>query len=79
MASEEAHKHIRLLMKHREQVDAGLIPKDSPPDFVRPEGDAALVDALPWWYGGTTNYKPTPEALAAFSTRPDATEDDLGD
>jgi hypothetical protein len=28
-------------MKHREQVDAGLIPKDSPPDFVRPEGDAS--------------------------------------
>lgn len=49
MASREAHVHIRLLMKHREQVDAGLIPKDSPPDFVRPEGDDALVDGLPWW------------------------------
>jgi len=69
MASREAHDHIRLLMKHREQVDAGLIPKDSPPDFVRPEGEDALVDGLPWWFGGNTNYKPTPEALEEFSKR----------
>jgi hypothetical protein len=58
MASEEAHKHIRLLMKHREQVDAGLIPNDSPPDFVRPEGDDALDErGLPWFHG--PSYSPT--------------------
>ena len=68
MASREAHAHIRLLMKHREQVDAGLIPKDSPPDFVRPEGDDALDErGLPWWFG--PDYHPTERALAEFSKR----------
>jgi len=71
MASQEAHDHIRRLVKHREQVDAGLIPKDSPPDFVRPEG---LVDGKPWWFG--PDYHPTPEALAAFSRPPSAPGDD---
>ena len=76
MASEEAHVHIRLLMKHRAQVDAGLIPKDSPPDFVRPEGDDALDErGMPWFYG--PSWRPTPEAIAAFCTWPDAREDDL--
>jgi hypothetical protein len=32
--------------------------------FAR-EGDDALVDGLPWWFG--PGYKPTPEALAEFS------------
>lgn len=68
MASQEAHDHIRRLMKHREQVDAGLIPKDSPPDFVRPEGDDALVDGKPWWYG--PDYHPTERALEEFSKGP---------
>ena len=54
-------------MLHAVQVQDGLIPADSPPDFVRPEGDDALVDGLPWWYGGKANYKPTSEALAEFS------------
>ena len=52
-------------MKHREQVDAGLIPKDSPPDFVRPEGDDAQTsEGLPWWFG--EDFHPTPEALKSF-------------
>ena len=51
------------------QVAEGLIPKDSPPTFVRPKGEDALVDGLPWWFGGRANYKPTPEALAEFSQR----------
>ena len=69
MASREAHDHIRLLMKHREQVDAGVIPKDSPPDFLRPEGDDALDErGLPWWFG--PDYHPTERAIEEFSKRP---------
>ena len=52
---------------HIEQVEAGLIPQDSPPMFVRPEGEDALVDGLPWWFGGLEHYRPTPEAIAEFS------------
>ena len=76
MTSPEARDRIEKLMKHQEQLDAGLIPKDSPPTFVRPEGEDALVDGLPWWFGGTGNYKPTPEALAAFSPQPNAEDEE---
>ncbi|MGA2931674.1 MAG: hypothetical protein ABSE98_06260 [Acidimicrobiales bacterium] len=65
MASREAHERIEKLLLHQQQVDAGLIPEDSPPTFVRPEGDAALVNNLPWWFG--PDYHPTPEAIAEFS------------
>lgn len=54
---------VELQMKHLKQVEAGLIPEDSPPTFVRPEGDAALVDGKPWWMG--PDYHPTEEALKA--------------
>ena len=54
-------------MLHAAQVQDGLIPADSPPGFVRPEGKGALVDGIPWWFGGKANFNPTPEALAEFS------------
>lgn len=53
---------------HLQQVQAGLIPEDSPVDFVRPEGDDALVDGKPWWFG--PDYNATPEANNEFSERP---------
>jgi hypothetical protein len=65
-ASPEAHAYVHRLFKHAEQVQAGLLPADSPPDFVRPEGADALDErGLPWWYGPSWN--PTPEAIAEFS------------
>lgn len=71
-ADEERMRHNML---HAIQVQEGLIPEDSPPAFVRPEGDDALVDGLPWWFG--PDYSPTSEAIAEFSkpvglNRPDA-------
>ena len=71
MASQDAHDKIEKLVTHQDQVDAGLIPKDSPPTFVRPEGDDVLIDGLPWWFGGKSNYRPTPESLAEFSKGPE--------
>ena len=66
MPSRDAFDHLDRLMKHTAQVEAGLIPSDSPPDFVRPEGEAALDErGLPWWFG--PDYHPTPEAIAEFS------------
>ncbi len=77
MASDEAHARIEKMMLHQQQVDSGLIPEDSPPMFVRPEGADALDErGLPWWFG--PDYHPTPEALAAFSRPPDASDDDWG-
>ena len=62
-AADEAK--MKRIILHAVQVQDGLIPTDSPPDFVRPEGEDALVDGLPWWFG--PDYKPTPEAIAEFS------------
>ncbi len=39
------------LSLHLQQAREGLIPADSPPDFVRPEGEDALIDGRPWWWG----------------------------
>ena len=55
---------MKRIMLHAVQVQDGLIPADSPDDFVKPEGDAALDEnGLPWWFG--PNFCPTPEALDA--------------
>jgi len=42
MPSQEAFDHVDAIAKHAQQVEAGLIPADSPADCVRPEGDAHL-------------------------------------
>ena len=77
MPSNEAMEQTDAIAKHAQQVAEGLLPSDSPPTFVRPEGDDALDErGLPWFYGPL--YSPTPEAIAAFSMRPDATHDDGG-
>jgi hypothetical protein len=69
-ASPEALAFVQILFKHAEQVEAGLIPADSPPTFVRPEGeDAHDAKGLPWWWG--PSYHPTERALREFSKRPD--------
>jgi hypothetical protein len=74
-ATPEGHARIERLLEHQRQVDAGLIPADSPPDFLRPEGADALDErGLPWWMG--PEYLPTPEALAEFSRPPRAVPDD---
>jgi hypothetical protein len=65
--SDEDRNRMNRNMLHAVQVQEGVIPADSPPDFVRPQGEGALVDGLPWWFGGKANYKATPEALAEFS------------
>ncbi len=55
MVRELTDEQIRELadrqMRHVGQVLAGVIPADSPADFVLPEGEAALVDGRPWWWG----------------------------
>lgn len=67
--SENAKENIAKLMLHMEQVEAGLIPSDSPPTFTLPEGpDAVDENGLPWWFG--SEYHPTDEALAEFAKRP---------
>lgn len=63
MTTQAAKELIAKHLLHVEQVTQGLIPADSPPTFTLPEGDDALVDGLPWWFG--PDYHPTPEALAA--------------
>lgn len=60
-ASPEAHAWIDHDLLHLKQVEAGLIPADSPPDFTLPQ--PLDEKGLPWWFG--PDYKPTPEALAA--------------
>jgi hypothetical protein len=66
MASDEARARMERIYLHAQQVEAGLLPANSPPDFVRPEGDDALDErGLPWWFG--PSYQATPEALAEFS------------
>jgi hypothetical protein len=57
--------HRNLL--HAAQVQDGLIPADSPPDFTVPQ--PLDSKGLPWWFG--PDYHPTPEAIAAFSEPPD--------
>jgi hypothetical protein len=58
-----------VIAKHARQVAEGLIPADSPPTFVRPEGDDALDErGLPWWFG--PDYHPTERAIEEFSKRP---------
>ena len=49
---------------HAVQVQEGLIPADSPDDFTVPQ---PMKDGMPWYFGGKSNYKPTPEALAEFA------------
>jgi len=75
MVSDEAKARMERIFLHAQQVQAGLIPADSPPDFVRPEGNAALDErGLPWWFG--PDYHPTPEALAEFSKPMNASDQD---
>jgi hypothetical protein len=74
-ATPEGHARIQRLLDHMEQVEAGLIPADSPPTFLRPQGDDALDErGLPWFFGPA--YRPTSEALAEFSRRPRPPTDD---
>jgi hypothetical protein len=39
------------MAKHAVQVAEGLIPEDSPPDFVKPE-DGLIAVGSPWWWPG---------------------------
>jgi hypothetical protein len=74
-ATPEGHARIKRLLDHMEQVEAGLIPADSPPMFLLPVGSDALDErGLPWWFG--PSYLPTPEALAEFSKPLHAVPDD---
>jgi hypothetical protein len=63
VASEEAKARVKRMVLHAEQVGAGLLPVDSPPDFVRP--DTVDERGLPWWFG--PDYHPTDRALVEFS------------
>jgi hypothetical protein len=61
MASKEANERVEMMLRHIQQVEAGLIPEDSPPTFTLPQ---ALDDrGLPWWFG--PDYKPTDRMLEA--------------
>jgi hypothetical protein len=61
---EEAKKHVDTLAKHAMQVAEGLIPVNSPPTFLRPEGDNVLNErGLPWLM--PAEY-PTERALEEF-------------
>jgi hypothetical protein len=74
-ATPEGHARIERLLEHTRQVEAGLIPADSPPMFLRPEGADALDErGLPWFFG--PDYRTTPEALAEFSKPLHAMPDD---
>jgi hypothetical protein len=62
MTDQEHEDYADRMELHTKQVAAGLIPEDSPPDFVRPEGTEAVDDhGRPWWFG--KSYKPTAIAL----------------
>lgn len=74
-ASDEARATMYRLMLHAVQVQDGLIPPDSPPDFTLPQP----LDArgLPWWFG--PDFHPTPAALKEFSPGPDELVERDGD
>jgi hypothetical protein len=36
---------------HMVQIQAGQIPTDAPFPFVKPEGEKALIEGKPWWFG----------------------------
>lgn len=61
MVDDESRERLRRLLLHGQQVEAGLIPTDSPPFFVRPESDRGR----PWWFG--PDWQPTLEAIEEFS------------
>lgn len=72
MTDQEHEDYADRMELHDRQVAAGLIPTDSPPDFVRPTGSAAEdASGLPWWFG--PDYKPTDDALESFAVPPSGT------
>ena len=62
--SDADRERMKRIMLHAVQVQDGLIPANSPDDFVKPEGDTALdKKGLPWWFG--PDFHPTQVALDA--------------
>jgi hypothetical protein len=52
LLSDQEHEELaESLRRHNAQVLDGTLPLESPPDFVRPEGEEALADGVPWWFG----------------------------
>ena len=66
MDSREANERVERMMLHAMQVADGLIPEDSPPDFVAP--DDLPENGLPWWFG--PDYHPTPRPLPSSPIHP---------
>jgi hypothetical protein len=66
MASEEAYERIETLLLHQQQVDAGLIPEDSPPLFTLPQPQGR--NGRPWFF--PDDWNPSEEAIAEFSKPP---------
>jgi hypothetical protein len=66
VASDANRERMKRIMLHAVQVQDGLIPEDSPDDFVLPR---PLDDnGLPWFFG--PDYNPTKQALDEFSKPP---------
>ena len=62
MTPEEAEALADRMHRHVMQIDAGLIPEDSPPGFLRE--DWPTDGTVPPWFG--PDYNPTPEAIESF-------------
>ncbi len=63
------------LIQHQEEVEAGLIPASSPPDFIRADwGKAEDHGNRPGWYG--PSWDPEEAQLRAEAYAGDSTQDD---
>ena len=71
----EAKVHQIKLLQHEKEVAAGLIPEDSPPDFIRADwGKAEEHGGRPGWYG--PRWDPEEAARRAEAYAGDSTMDD---
>jgi hypothetical protein len=63
MATAESDAGVKKIYLHMREVEGGLIPESSPPDFVRADWKPD-ERGLPGWFG--PQYHPEPHVLEAF-------------
>ncbi len=67
LATPESDALVERMAQHTREVEAGLIPADSPPGFIR--SDWKLDErGFPGWFG--PDWKPTERAIKAFQGGP---------
>ena len=67
MATPESDAGVKKMYQHMQEVEQGLIPESSPPDFVRSDWKPD-EHGLPGWFG--PDWHPTERAIKAFQGGP---------